>query len=154
MRSRDVAVGSLVLAVLFGVLPNFVPLYDFDGGIFGADSQVYTWGVESNGDSETWFDQDGNSDEDKEQVNLLRAAMVLHYIGLGFATLAILGVFFRDSVSHFGILVTGAILFVSNVLFFHGADFAVGRAAAAGLTLYFLSTFFAVLAAGHAMRRL
>lgn len=154
MRSRDIAVGSLVLALIFGILPNFVPMYEFDGGPLGSSTEVFVWGVDD-GDSETWFDQDaGNDDDQQKQLDLLRAAMIINYIGLGFAALAILGVFFREGVSHFVVMLAGAMLFVSNVLFFYGADFAFGSFAEAGLTFYFLASFFGILATGHAMRRI
>lgn len=150
MRSRDIAVGSLVLVVIFGVLPNFIPMYESDGGVFGGDGQIFVWGINDGNEKQTWFDAESDDDG---RIDLLRAAMVLNYIGLGFAAISILGVFFREGVSHFVVLLTGALLFVSNVLFFHGLDVNFVPAAS-GLPFYFLASFFGILAAGHAMRRL
>lgn len=119
-------------------------------GFFSGESQTYVWGMSHDGEDTTWFDMDG--DDDDNNIDLLRASMVLNYIGLGFAALTILGVFFRDGMSHWGAILSGVLMFVSMVLFFFGNEVNI-LGAETGLALYFLSVFFAISAKGHAMRR-
>ncbi|MGB1698199.1 MAG: hypothetical protein ACPHK8_07345 [Thermoplasmatota archaeon] len=111
---RSAALALAIVALAFTIVPQVAPTHtsstDTFFGSFVADA--YTWGLEIQGDSESWFDADGSDDGVKE----LRGAMISFYIGAGMIVAAILLIATRSQFSGGVMLFGGLLLLVAQIL--------------------------------------